>query len=600
MSTTPALHRGGARIARALVTLAALLSIWTLALRAHADEEGKAADSLAADAEAARAAGLFDRCVERDTQSVQMEPRTTTRVHLAGCADRAGKIVLALEHMRFVLEDAIERQDVALADLTRQRVEQLLRRLGGITIDAPPDASELKVTLDETEVDGEMLGKKPIVVDPGVHRVHAEAQLDGTPATFDEVVNVADGERVTVAIVLRPRGAEHLTPGQLACMQAAKSDAEAFKCLPGQDKPLVARAAFEMNAYHDSFSVLVLNPLVRANIASPTSGWSVGASYLVDVISAASPDFVSTASPRGHDTRHAVAANGMYKPGRVGAEAAASYSTEADYVSRSGGLAVLADLFDKRVTPRLGWSVSYDSIGRGGTPFKVFEHELFVNEGVFSTSFVLSPKTVLVAGVTAGFERGDQSKPYRLIPMFARDVSVPAGASTTEVNASRLPVRPYEQLPKERDRWAVGARIMRRLGSSTLRLEERLYADTWQNRATTTDLRWLFDVSSRLTLGPHVRFHAQTGTEFFKRVYHADVDTQITLPTFRTTDRELGPMYAFTGGASAWWKVSKEDATVSWTMFLSGDALYSLYTNSLYVSSRLATYGTFGIEAVFE
>lgn len=566
------------------------------------------AEALAADAEAARAAGLYERCMEKDTEAIELDAKSTmTRVHLAGCADRAGKVLLALEQLRVVLDTAIETKNGELADLTRQRVEQLLKRLGALTVDPPPAATELTVTIDDVILANEQL-KKPLSIDPGSHRIHAEGMLEGTPSTFDQVVSVADGERLTVSITLTPKAAEHLTPGQLACMQAARNDDEAFRCLPGRNKPLIVRAALEWSTYADSFDVLVLNPAVRANVSSPTRGWSFGASYLVDVISAASPDFVSTASPRGHDTRHAVSANGGYKPGRVGAEANASFSTEADYISRSGGLAVLADLFDKRVTPRLGWNISYDTISRGGTPTDVFHNNLTTNEAVVSASFVLSPRTVLIVGATGGFERGDQSKPYRLIPMFGPNVDVPAGAKVNDVNANRLPIRPYEQLPKERDRYAGGVRVIRRMGSwSSLRLEERLYTDTWENRATTTDVRWLIDTSDRFTFGPHARFHWQTGASFFERVYRADVTAgQISLPAFRTTDRELGPFYAVTGGASFWWKLTEpndESATgssMSWTLFASGDALYSRYTSSLYVGSRIAGYGTVGIEAVFE
>jgi hypothetical protein len=584
---------------RSLVALVLALAVLLAPLSSARADENAEAQALSVDAEAARAAGLFERCVEKDSRAIEIEPRATTRVHLAGCADRAGKVLLALEQLRAVLDEAIEAKDVELADLARQRAEQLLKRLAAITVDPPPDAKDLVVTVDGKVVPPEQYGKT-LSVDPGTHRVHADGVLDGALAVFDEVKNLADAERATVAIALAPRPAEHLTPGQIACMQQAKTDQEAFRCFPAPNKPLVVRAAVEMSAYTDTFDVLVLNPLVRVNVASPTKGWSVGASYLVDVISAASPDFVSTASPRGHDMRHAVAVNGSYKPGRLGVEGGGGISAEADYLSKNASIAVLGDLFDKRVTPRLGWNTSYDWIGRGGTPYDVFHHTLVVNEGALGASFVLSPRTLAVAGVTAGFERGDQSKPYRLIPMFAPGVDVAPGASTNEVNDKRLPVRPYEQLPLERDRLAIGLRLAQRFSSSTLRLEERLYADTWQNRATTTDLRWLIDASSRFTVGPHVRFNWQTGASFFQRVYHAEVTPVVSVPAFRTTDRELGPFYAFSGGASAWWKLTSEDAGVAWMLYGSGDVLYSIYTNSLYVNSRVATYGTIGIEAVFE
>jgi hypothetical protein len=588
-------------LARRLSITAAIAAIF-LVKAAHADDQKPDLKALDADAESARAAGLYEKCIEKDQAAIAAEPTLQRRVHLVGCADKANKVLLALDQLKTVLDDALKDKNAEVAELASKRVEQLLKRLGAITINPPPAAKELWVTVDGIAMTPEQLDK-PLSIDPGSHRIHADGLIDGTQASFEEVKEIKDGERITVSIALTPKEAAHLTPGQLECMQQAKTDEEAFKCLPGQSKPLVARASFEWSTYADTLNVLILNPMVRFNIASPTKGWSFGASYLIDVISAASPDFVSTASPTGHDMRHAVAANASYKPGRFGADVAGGFSTEADYTSRFVGLGLLGDFFEKRFTPRLGWNIAYDTISRGGTPTDFFHHTLWTNEGELSFSMVLSPKTVLVLGGTAGFERGDQSKPYRLIPMFAStvpDSSIPKGASTDLVNATRLPVRPYEQLPKERDRIAAGGRLIRRLGPTTLRLEERLYGDTWDNKATTTDIRWLIDAGSKLTIGPHFRFNWQTGTSFFKRVYHATLEPNVIVPNFRTTDRELGPFYAFTGGASAWWRLNTEEASVGWMLYASADGLFDFYTDSLYIKDRQAVYGTVGVEAVFE
>lgn len=579
-----------------LLSLLVALALFLEAAPAAAAEESEA-ERLAADAEVARAAGLFERCIEKDEASLTLEPAMATRVHLAGCAASASRIVLALQQLKIVLEDAIEQKDAEVAELAEQRTHQLLQRLGVVVIELPAGATDVTATVDGSPLEPE--GFANITVDPGSHRLRVDGTVGGVRGRFETIVAVEEAGRVRVPVILTPES-EHLTAGQLECMRAAKTDDEAFRCLPGRDKALVIRAALEMNVYQDDFSVNVLNPAVRANVASPTRGFSVGASYLVDVISAASPDFVSTASPTGHDVRHAVAVNGSYKPSRIGIEAAGGYSTESDYFSRSGGIALLADVLDRRVTPRIGWNISSDIIGRGGTPTAFFKNELLSNEAVASASIVASPRTLVILGATLGFERGDQSKPYRLIPMFAPGVEVGAGASPNEVNAKRLPARPYEQLPLERDRWAAGARLVRRLGSSTLRLEERLYADTWDNRASSTDARWLYDASSRLTVGPHARFHAQTGASFFRRVYHADVGSVVTVPSLRTTDRELGPLYAVTGGGSLWWKLLADDQPFALTLYASGDALYSRYLDSLYVSQRIAVYGTLGVEGVFE
>ncbi len=580
------------------------LATWGVAVPAFAADLApgwKSADAYAKslDAEAARAAGLWEKCMEADLGSIDLEDHTLTRVHFAGCAAHAGKVLAALRQLQVVLDGAVLSGDAEVATLARERVEQLLRQLGALTIDAPTTVKDLAVTVDDVRLPPEQYGK-PIPVDPGKHRVHADGTLEGAVATFDEVADLEPSARATIVVALRPRATDFLTPGQLSCMQLAKTQAEVIQCLPAGKKPLVVLAAMEMSTYVDTFNVEILNPAIRASVASPTSGWHVGAAYLIDVITAASPDFISTASPAGHDLRQAGNVNGGYKPGRFGFEATGGYSTESDYVSRSGSLAVLGDFMEKRVTPRLGWSYSNDTITRGGTPASVYSHRLEAHEGAASTSVILSPTSVIVVGGTAAFERGDQSKPYRLIPMFEPGVTLPRGASTDQVNAQRLAVRPYEQLPLQRDRYAIGARFLHRFARSTIRLEERLYIDSWQNTATATDGRFLIDFGTRVTAGPHARFTAQTGANFYHRMYYAQTEPTVMVPTFRSTDRELGPLWAATLGGSMWLRLTGEGAGVGFMLYSSADVLWSNYLDSLYVKDRVAGYGTVGLEAKFE
>ena len=537
--------------------------------------------------------------MEKDEDSLEHEDRSTTRVHFAGCADRAGKVIAALRMLQPVLEDAIKKNNGEIAELVRRRVAQLLKRLGAVTITEPPGL-DLEVTIDEAPATAAQL-EKPIALDPGKHRVHAEGLLEGSKATFDEVITLAEGERTTVAIALKPSASEFLTPGQLVCMQLAKTQEDVFLCLPGKGRPLVVTVALEMSAYMDTFAVRILNPAIKASIASPTKGWNVNASYLVDFVSAASPDIVSTASPHGADTRHAVNVSGGYKPGTFGAQAGGAFSTESDYISRSFDVAVLADLDEKRITPRIGYAYTNDTVGRGGTPYDVFSHLVTAHEVNLSTSFILSPRTLVVAGVNGAFERGDPSKPYRLIPMFAAGVEVPRGATVDEVNAKRLSVRPYEQLPLDRDRYSIAARLNHRFAHATLRIDERLYDDSWHILSTSTDVRLLFDLSERVTAGPHARFHIQNGASFHQRVYHADTSPVLVVPTFRTTDRELSPLMSMTGGLAAWWKITDpKKKGPGFLIYASADILHSVYFDSIYATERNAGYGTLGVEAEFE
>ena len=68
------------------------------------------------------------------------------------------------------------------------------------------------------------------------------------------------------------------------------------------------------------------------------------------------------------------------------------------------------------------------------------------------------------------------------------------------MNAARLPERVLEQLPTSRNRFSMSGRLAHRFQSSTLRLDERLYADSWLLLATTTDARYLVDASKRFEM----------------------------------------------------------------------------------------------------
>jgi hypothetical protein len=161
-------------------------------------------------------------------------------------------------------------------------------------------------------------------------------------------------------------------------------------------------------------------------------------------------------------------------------------------------------------------------------------------------------------------------------------------------------VQPYEQLPLARDRYALGARLAYRFGVNTLRLEERLYADTWEQLASTTDARLLRDFGRHVLAGLHARVTVQNSANFYRRVYHAVTAPEIELPEYRTTDRELSPLLEPDVGGNVRWELSPESSKIGYALVGSGDVLYSHYLNSLYITNRLAFFGTVGVEVVFE
>jgi hypothetical protein len=549
---------------------------------------------------AAEVAGNFAECIEKDKAALLQEENMRARLHLALCEAKAGKIVDALRDNSKALEAARAKNDSATLKQVQERVTELLPKLAHVTFQIPAGVSDLRIVFDDRPIPPERQADN-FTIDPGTHKVHAEGILRGARVSYDdEKVEVAEGQTVSVRITLK---AAALTGGQLECLVAAKTQEEILQCLPNERKPLVVHLGLEMSGYMDTTAVRVLTPAIRGSVVSPTAGWNVGASYLLDVVTAASPDVVSTASRRFRDTRHAATATGGYQPGRFGGQVYGSFSSESDYVSRTLGGAVSGEFLDKQLTPQLGFSHTWDTIGRAGTPYDVFSQSFQSEEITAGTTIVMSPLTVLVLGASAALEHGNQSKPYRYIPFFEPGVSVPAGASTDAVNRARLPAKALEQLPLDRQRFSVGARfITRARATATLRLEERVYSDTWGIKASSTDARYLMDVTSRLRLWPHGRFHIQSGATFYKRIYGATLnsDGSATVPELRTSDRELSPMFGVTLGGGARFLLTDPGGKIQLAIVANVDGLFNYYLNTLYIRTRLAGYGTIGFEADFE
>jgi hypothetical protein len=256
---------------------------------------------------------------------------------------------------------------------------------------------------------------------------------------------------------------------------------------------------------------------------------------------------------------------------------------------------VTQDLSNKNVTWLLGYSYGHDVAGRTGTPFSVFSHVIDRDAMNGVLTLVLGPTTVGSLIGDAIFESGDQSKPYRYIPLFAPGASVPRGAPIDLVNSLRVTARPLEQLPLSRQRYGLTMRLAHRYPHATLRLDERLYVDSWTMKATSTDARYLMDLGSRAETGPHARVHAQTAVDFWQRAY--TFGPAFDVPALRTGDRELGPLVNVTGGWTLRLGIGSDANPSSWVLGFDVNATSTQYLDDLYVTQRISALGAMTLEA---
>ncbi|HVW28281.1 MAG TPA: DUF3570 domain-containing protein [Polyangiaceae bacterium] len=393
---------------------------------------------------------------------------------------------------------------------------------------------------------------------------------------------------------------------------------------PHEDKlkdTATEHASFEMAAYQDDDAVTVLTPSIALSIDN-TNGATLSASYLVDVVSAASVDVISTASKPFHEVRQAGSLYGEYKPHDFGVGVGTSVSREPDYLSYGAFATVRKDLSEKNWSLFFGYGFGHDTAGRCGddgqcTPFSVFSRTLL--RTTFNGGFDLVVDKLSLLTVTGDVivENGDQSKPYRYVPMFTPEAAalVHKGMTIDQVNklanpspnappgsnTGRSDERPLEQLPLSRHRFALTAKYARRMGFTTLRAMERLYDDTWGLMASSTDVRLIFDLGKRFAIWPHARFNIQHEVNFWKLAYisYGAASGQWNLPEYRTGDRELGPLWTAGGGFGVKWYIGPSGEPERFALQLTADAMYTSFLNDLYVTGRLATVGALGAEGSF-
>jgi hypothetical protein len=544
-------------------------------------------------------------CNDYAQAALAAENRPEIRMVAATCEERAGLWIEALADYKVVADTAAGAKYKLYTTATRARAKdkELREKIPKLILRKPAKVTDLVVKMNDSVVPPEKVGGE-IWVNPGQRVIQATGKIEGVDLEFEQVVDAVEGETATIDIRLAPKGSKDKTT--VTCVLKATTREEVAKCLGTSTESsigadLTKTLALEISGYHDSDNVDVLTPALALTIESPTGGWGLNASFLVDVVTAASADIIATASPRWTEVRPVPSLGGHKKFGDVDVGLDGSVSIEPDYLAIVAGASVSADLAQKMITPSLSYGFGYDLAGRSGTAFDVFSREIHRHSVNLAMQFILDKATFITPSFTMMVELGDTSKPYRYIPMFAPEIVplVPAGLSIEGVAEARVAERVLEQVPLERYRYAIGAFAARRFSASTLRLSERLYIDSWGLKASTTDAEYLIDVTDTIRVSPHFRFHGQSGVSFWQLAYAAARDqttNSLKLPAFRAGDKELGPMLGLTLGSGARFELGeKKEYAVSFK----AEMIYSRYLNHLYILQRFGYFGATTLEMEF-
>jgi hypothetical protein len=235
--------------------------------------------------------------------------------------------------------------------------------------------------------------------------------------------------------------------------------------------------------------------LVRKSVSDDLS---LSASTYVDMVSNASIDVVTTASPY-KETRTAVdlGADYVYRDAQI--TLGLSDSKEPDYTARGFSVDVAQEVFGGMTTVSLGFTRGADDVRKHNSPeFKDEAHHWQYRLGATQ---ILTPKWLASANLEVVADDGFLGSPYRDAIVF--------GAAVPERN------------PRTRTSRAVEFRTIGSVGAaSSVRASYRYFWDNWAIRAHTLEFgarhyfgdKWLGDAFLRYYTQRHALFYSDNAT----------------------------------------------------------------------------------------
>lgn len=280
------------------------------------------------------------------------------------------------------------------------------------------------------------------------------------------------------------------------------------------------------------------------------------------------------------DTRNNLTAGFSHSFGSLlTVEAGYDYSQEKDYISRTPGITLKTELFQKNTTLTLGFSENMDSVN--GT-YMTSTGEKNTNNYYAGLTQIITPKTIAQIGYSRNETTGFMPEGNRLVP-----VNGATPASCTGISSTCL----LEAFPPGRSREAYLFGINHYLlhgilyypAPSSVRLSFRQYKDNWDVSSYTEEVEYYQYLPGRNLLRLDIRTYQQTKASFVKNSYSSSDKYLTVSPQLEKQDTLLlGIKLTHTF----------EDDPDYWIFANSSvDGGYEFYTQSTNVSAHNFTIG---------
>lgn len=276
--------------------------------------------------------------------------------------------------------------------------------------------------------------------------------------------------------------------------------------------------------------------LVRKKV---TDSLSLAANYYVDMISSASVDVLSTASPY-KETRTQESLSADYIHGNTTYSAGYIQSNERDYRARTMFASISESMFGDLTTVSFGFTRGFDRVGAAnhqpGLPITVdWKGNADHRNWQASISQILTRNLLLGINFETDESDGYLQSPYRSARYLAADGTVQSEnqvtPNTRTGNAGSVQLKYY--LP-----W-----------HAALDGSYRAYHDTWGILAHTFGGGYTQPVFRSWTLNANVRYYRQNAA-----VFYADLFPFENSQNFMSRDRELAAFHDISYGFGATWQ----------------------------------------------
>jgi hypothetical protein len=330
----------------------------------------------------------------------------------------------------------------------------------------------------------------------------------------------------------------------------------------------------KVQVYADSDATVVVSPHVNAAGTFTSTKTTLSAAYTEDVVSSASVDVRTTASPRIYDRRQEIDLGVGQELAGVTLGAGFMHARERDYLSNGGSLTFSRDLFQKNTTLGLRLGYMANVVGRADDP--LYQAPMTDLSGDLVLTQVFTSTLIGQLNATVGQSNGMIASPYRKVSIWAGDAV-----------AYVVP----ENEPPSRTKVAAAVALKKYFGVFVAHLDYRLYTDSWQLLSHTIDARWVIDLAP-VTIRLRYRFYTQNSAYFYQQHYEG-------LRQFVSSDREVSRFMSHLFGVKLEWTPLRTARGAAFRLDAKVEGMYFRYFEFDRLPQRWALITQAGLEADF-